>query len=50
MRLLQQAVIESLALTAAGALVAVFFAKLLLRVFILIAPEGMPFLSAAKVD
>jgi predicted permease len=50
LRLLQQAVIESLALTAAGALAGVLFATLLLRVFILIAPEGMPFLSAAKVD
>lgn len=49
-RLLQQAVIESLALTAAGALAAVLFATILLRVFIMIAPEGMPFLSAAKVD
>jgi putative ABC transport system permease protein len=50
MRLLQQAVVESSALTAAGALAGVLFATLLLRVFILIAPEGMPFLSAAKVD
>jgi putative ABC transport system permease protein len=50
MRLLQQAVIESLMLSAAGALAGVLFATLLLRVFVLIAPEGMPFLSAAKVD
>jgi predicted permease len=50
MRLLQQAVVESLALTAGGALAGVLFATILLRVFILIAPEGMPFLSAAKVD
>ncbi len=50
LRLLQQAVIESSTLTVAGALAGVLFATLLLRVFILVAPEGMPFLSAAKVD
>ncbi|MGB6830878.1 MAG: ABC transporter permease [Terracidiphilus sp.] len=50
LRLLQQAVIESSTLTAAGALAGVLFATLLLRVFILVAPEGMPFLSDAKVD
>lgn len=50
LRLLQQAVIESLLLSAAGALAGILFAVFLLRVFILIAPEGMPFLSMARVD
>jgi putative ABC transport system permease protein len=50
LRLLQQAVVESLLLSAAGALAGAIFALLLLHVFILIAPEGMPFLNAANVD
>jgi putative ABC transport system permease protein len=49
-RLFQQAIIESLALSVAGSLAGVLFAALLLHVFILVAPAGMPFLSAAKVD
>jgi len=50
MRLLQQAIVESLLLSVAGALAGAIFALVLLHFFILIAPEGMPFLSAAKVD
>ncbi|HTW79515.1 MAG TPA: ABC transporter permease [Terracidiphilus sp.] len=49
-RLFQQAIIESLALSVTGALAGVLFAALLLHVFILVAPAGMPFLNAAKVD
>lgn len=49
-RLLQQAITESFALSGVGAAVGVLFGALLLRVFVAMAPEGMPFLSAARMD
>jgi len=50
LRLLQQAITESFALSGVGAVAGVMFASLLLRVFVAMAPEGMPFLSAARID
>jgi putative ABC transport system permease protein len=50
MRLLQQAIAESLVLSVAGCVMGMLFAAALLRLFILIAPSGMPFLSAASID
>jgi predicted permease len=49
-RLLQQAITESLVLSLIGALAGVLFAAGLLLVFIALAPDGMPFLDAAKLD
>jgi predicted permease len=50
LRLLQEAILASLILSMAGALAGVLLASLLLHTFIAIAPDGMPFLSAAKID
>jgi putative ABC transport system permease protein len=50
MRLLQQTLTESFILSGVGAVAGVIFAAILLRVFVAIAPEGMPFLSAARID
>ena len=50
MRLLQQAMLEAFVLSATGAVAGVLFAAALLHVFIAMAPDGMPFLSAAKID
>lgn len=50
MRLLQQAIAESLVLSFIGSMMGVLFAAALLRLFIVMAPSGMPFLSAARID
>ena len=50
MRLLQQAITESLVLSGIGAVAGVLLAAALLKVFIAMAPDGMPFLHAAKLD
>lgn len=50
MRLLQQAITESLVLSVIGAVAGVLFAAALLPVFIAMAPDGMPFLNAARLD
>jgi len=50
LRLLQATIMESLVLSAMGAVAGVLLATALLRVFVAIAPGGMPFLSAAKID
>ena len=50
LRLLQEAILESFVVSLAGALAGVVLAAVLLRVFVAIAPDGMPFLTAAKVD
>jgi len=50
LRLLQVAILESLVLAATGVLAALLLAEGLLHVFVAIAPDGMPFLSAAKID
>jgi predicted permease len=49
-RLASQALTESLALSLAGAAAGSALAELLLRLFIAIAPEGMPFLAKANLD
>jgi putative ABC transport system permease protein len=50
MRLARQALTESLTLSIAGGFAGCLFAMFLLRLFIAIAPEGMPFLSKARID
>ncbi len=50
MRLIRQALTESSILSAAGGVAGVLFAMLLLRIFIALAPDGMPFLSRAQID
>lgn len=50
LRLLQEAILESFLLSATGALAGILLAALLLHVFVAIAPGGMPFLTAAKID
>ncbi|HKO19431.1 MAG TPA: ADOP family duplicated permease, partial [Acidobacteriaceae bacterium] len=50
MRLLQQVITESFALSGIGAVAGLFFAAVLLRIFLAMAPEGMPFLNAARID
>jgi len=49
-RLVRQALTESIVLSIAGSVAGSTFAVLLLRVFIAIAPEGIPFLSKAQID
>ncbi len=49
-RLLQGAILESFILSAIGALAGVLLAAVLLHVFVSVAPGGMPFLSAARID
>ncbi len=49
-RLLRQSLTESLLLALAAAIVGCAFAEALLRVFIAIAPAGMPFLHKATLD
>lgn len=49
-RLIQGAILESFILSAIGAFAGVLLATALLRVFVAVAPDGMPFLSAAKID
>ncbi len=50
MRLIRQALTESFILSVAGGVAGVLFAVLLLRLFIVLAPDGMPFLSSARID
>jgi predicted permease len=50
MRLLRQALTEAFTLSAAGAVAGCLFAMLLLRLFVAMAPDGMPFLSKARID
>jgi len=50
MRLIRQALTESFTLTVAGGAAGVLFALLLLRIFVVLAPDGMPFLSKARID
>jgi putative ABC transport system permease protein len=49
-RLVRQALTESLVLSLAGAAAGYLFAQLLLRLFIAIAPAGIPFLNKAQID
>ncbi|HMF53871.1 MAG TPA: ABC transporter permease, partial [Edaphobacter sp.] len=49
-RLVRQALTESLVLSLAGAAAGCVFAKLLLKLFLAVAPEGIPFLNKAQVD
>jgi predicted permease len=49
-RLIRQALTESIVVSLAGAAAGCGFAELLLRLFIAIAPEGIPFLSKAQLD
>jgi predicted permease len=50
MRLVRQALTEALTLSVAGGAAGCLFALLLLRLFIELAPDGMPFLSKARID
>jgi predicted permease len=50
MRLARQALTESCTLSVAGGVAGCLFAMLLLRLFIAMAPDGMPFLSKARID
>lgn len=50
MRLARQALTESLTLSVAGGIAGCLFAVFLLRLFVAMAPEGMPFLSKARID
>ncbi len=50
LRLLQEAILESFSLSLVGAVAGVLMAAVLLHVFVAIAPDGMPFLSAATID
>lgn len=49
-RLIRQTLTESLMLACAGAIAGSLLAALLLRVFVAIAPEGLPFLERAHID
>jgi putative ABC transport system permease protein len=49
-RLMRQTLTEALLLTVAGAATGCLLAELLLRVFIAIAPTGLPFLAQAQLD
>jgi predicted permease len=50
MRLVRQALTESFTLSVAGGVAGCLFAMLLLRLFIAMAPDGMPFMSKARID
>jgi predicted permease len=50
LRLIRQALTESIVVSLAGAAAGCAFAELLLRVFIAISPEGIPFLVKAQLD
>ena len=50
LRLARQSLTESLVLGAAGGVAGYLFAEMLLRIFIVIAPQGMPFLNQARID
>ena len=49
-RLVRQALTESMVLSLAGAAAGCALAEVLLRVFVAIAPEGIPFLKQARLD
>jgi putative ABC transport system permease protein len=49
-RLVRQALTEALLLAGAGALAGYLLAEVLLRIFISIAPSGIPFLASATID
>ncbi|HEY3930362.1 MAG TPA: FtsX-like permease family protein [Candidatus Koribacter sp.] len=49
-RLVQQSLIEALTLALAGAITGIGFAYILLRSFLAIAPDGMPYLTKAALD
>lgn len=49
-RLVRQALTESCLLSLAGAIAGYAFAAVLLRLFIVIAPEGLPFLGQVRLD
>ncbi len=49
-RLVRQALTESAVLSLGGAVAGYAFAQLLLRLFIAVAPDGMPFLGTARID
>jgi putative ABC transport system permease protein len=49
-RLIRQTLTEALLLAIAGAAAGCVLAEILLRVFIAIAPTGVPFLAAARLD
>ena len=49
-RLARQALTESFTLSVAGGVAGCLFAVFLLRLFVAMAPEGMPFLSKARID
>lgn len=49
-RLIRQALTESIMLSLIGAITGCAFAELLLHLFIAIAPEGIPFLNKAQLD
>jgi putative ABC transport system permease protein len=50
MRLVRQALTESLTLSFVGGVAGCLFAWLLLRLFIVMAPDGLPFLKRAQID
>jgi predicted permease len=50
LRLARQSMTESLVLGVAGAVAGCVFAEMLLHLFLMIAPQGMPFLSKARID
>lgn len=49
-RLARQALTESLLLSLAGAVAGCVLAEVLLRLFVAVAPDGIPFLSKAQID
>lgn len=50
LRLARQSMTESLVLGVAGAVAGYGFAEVLLHLFIMIAPQGMPFLTKTRID
>jgi putative ABC transport system permease protein len=50
LRLLRQAITESLLLSLIGAVAGLAFASCLLHIFLATAPEGLPFLASAGID
>jgi putative ABC transport system permease protein len=50
MRLMRQALTESLILSLAGGAAGCVFAAMLMRLFVALAPEGLPFMNKAHID
>ena len=50
LRLVRQALTESFVLSVTGGVAGFAFAEILLRVFVAMAPEGLPFLAKARID